>query len=200
MRLTFLLCALFCISILNLSAQDKPSALIKGESASVSDHLVKLEVGFPNAFGVSYEKKLGQNVSLYSLLGLWAYGGGGIISQANYNVDSYYVITPQITFQPRFYHNLSKRAASDKNIAYNSANYVGISTRLYHTSFAFSNVDELMGGKPVFDLMLSYGFQRSFFKRLNWDMAIQPGIEFYDGQAEFFIGLNLQLGFVVFSR
>ena len=31
-------------------------------------------------------------------------------------------------------------------------------------------------------------------------MAIEPGIEFYDGQAEFFIGIKLQLGFVVFSN
>jgi len=64
----------------------------------------------------------------------------------------------------------------------------------------YSNSDSIQKGSAVLDLMLSYGLQRTFFKRVNWDMAIEPGIEFYDGQAEFFIGIKLQLGFVVFSN
>jgi len=183
-----------------LNAQDKPAALTRGESASVSENLIKFEIGTPATFGISYEKKLNQNISLHSMLGSWVYGGGGAGAQFVYGVSPYYVIVPQFTLQSRFYHNLSKRAALDKNIKYNAANYIGFSSRFYHLGVFYSNSDSIQKGSAVLDLMLSYGLQRTFFKRVNWDMAIEPGIEFYDGQAEFFIGIKLQLGFVVFSN
>jgi len=200
MRAIFIALTFSFLLSFNLLSQDKPTALIKGESASVSENLIKVELGLPNMVGLSYEKKIKPNVSIYSSFGFLPSIRSGILTQLAYGVNTVWTATPQLTVQPRFYHNLSKRAASDKNIHHNAANYVGLSGRLYHTAVAISNVEESGAGRPVFDLMLSYGFQRSFFKRLNWDMAIQPAIEFYDGQASFFIGFNLQLGFIVFSR
>lgn len=199
-KISTLLFALIFFYSLQIIAQDKPSALIKGESATVSENLVKVETLFPNLLGVSYEKKFRKNISFYSMIGLLGYYGGGSISQANYGVSSYYVLTPQITVQPRFYHNLSKRAASDKNTNYNSANYVGLSARFYDEGLFITNAEDFPKGPAIFDLMLSYGLQRSFFNRLNFDMAIQPGIEFTSKGAEVFIGINLQLGFIVFSN
>jgi len=194
---------LFAILLFNLfqvKAQDKPDALVKGESASVSENLVKVETLYPNLLGVSYEKKLTNNTSLYSMVGLLGFYGGGSTAQSLYGANPYYILMPQITVQPRFYHNLSKRAASDKNIKFNAANYVGLSARFYDEGVFITNTENHPKGLAVFDLMLSYGFQRTFFKRVNWDMSIQPGIEFYDGQAGFFIGFNLQLGAVIFSN
>ena len=199
-RFSLALALFLLFGVINVQAQDKPAALIKGQSATVANNLVKIEIGIPSALGISYEKKLAQNISLYSMIGFWVRGGGGVGTQSVYGVSPFYQILPQVTLQPRFYHNLSKRAALDKNIIHNSANYVGMSARFYHLGVFYSNSDRIQSGSGVFDVMLSYGLQRSFFKRLNWDMAIQPGIEFYDGQAEFFIGLNLQLGVVVFSK
>lgn len=200
MRNSFLIFIFICISLINLKAQEKSSALIRGESASVADHLVKVETFFPNLVGVSYEKKLGQNISLYSMFGLLGYYGGGSFAQAKYGANPYYVLVPQITVQPRFYHNLSKRAAFDKNTNYNSANYVGFSARVYHDGLFITNAENIPKGPTVVDIMLSYGLQRSFFKRLNFDMAFQPGIEFTSQGATAFLGINLQLGFVLFSN
>jgi hypothetical protein len=191
---------LCCISFCNLQAQDKPSALIKGESASVSNHLVKVETLLPLILGVSYERKIQPQISLYSSLGLLGGFGGGAYSRTFYNVENYYVLTPQLKVQPRFYHNIGKRAASDKNIDFNSANYIGLSSSLYHTSVNITNAENYPEGTIIYDLQLSYGWQRSFLKRMNLDLALEPGIEFARGEASFFIGLNLQLGVVVFSR
>ncbi|WMN12205.1 hypothetical protein QYS49_32810 [Marivirga salinae] len=199
-RYSIILFAISLISTIDLKAQDKPAALIKGESATVSENLIKFEIGSPNGIGISYEKKLGHHISLYNIIGLRVFGGGGTTSQAIYGVSPWYVLTPQISVQPRFYHNLDKRAAMDKNINYNSANYVGFTARFYHQSFFYSNSDRIGNSPAVLDLMLSYGLQRSFFKRLNFDLAIQPGIEFTSWQPTFFLGLNLQLGFIVFSN
>lgn len=200
MKISVLLLIIICISITDLKAQDKPSALIKGESASVADNLMKVETLFPNLLGLSYEKKISQHISIYSMLGFVYYGKGANTSITIYGSNDYYAITPQITVQPRIYHNLGKRAALDKNIDYNSANYVGFTSRFFHQSFFLTNSDSIPRGPAVLDLMLSYGLQRSFFKRMNFDVAIQPGIEISQGQAKFFIGLNLQLGFIVFSN
>ncbi len=200
MKISALLFAFIWITVITLKAQDKPSALVKGESASVDDNLIKAETFFPNIIGVSYEKKLGQHISLYNMVGLMGYYGGGTFAQAKYGANPYYVLTPQITVQPRFYHNLSKRAASDKNTKYNSANYIGFSARVYHEGLFITNAENIPKGSAIFDLILSYGLQRNFLKRLNFDMAIQPGIQFTFEGAEAFLGVNLQLGFIVFSN
>jgi|GEM_PF-3899764 hypothetical protein len=199
-KFSIIILSLVILCSFKISAQDKPAALIKGESASVAQNLIKVETLYPNLLGVSYEMKIRKDISIYNMIGFLGHYGGGTISQATYGVSSYYVLTPQVTVQPRFYHNLSERAAYDKNTKFNSANYVGISARFYDEGIFFSNVENYPKGPAFFDLMLSYGLQRTFFKRVNWDMAIEPGIEFYDGQAAFFIGLKLQLGFVVFSN
>jgi len=200
MRISIVVFTFSCISLFNLSAQDKPSALVKGESASVSENLVKVETLFPNLLGVSYEKKIKKDISIYSMVGILGHYGGGSIPQATYGVSSYYVLIPQITVQPRFYHNLSKRAASDKNANFNSANYVGFSARVYDEGLFISNAENFPKGPVTFDLMLSYGLQRNFFNRLNIDMAIQPGVEFSSRGPMAFLGINLQLGFIVFSN
>jgi len=197
---SILVIAFTCFCTFNLTAQEKPSALVKGEAASVSDNLVKVEIGNPSALGLSFEKKIDQQISIYSSLGFQFYAGGGSTAALRYGADPYYVFTPQLIVEPRFYHNLSKRAAMDKNVSYNAANYVALSSRVYHDSFYFSNSDKIPEGAAVLDVMLSYGLQRSFLKRLNLDMAIQPGIQFSQGQAQFFIGLKLQLGVIVFSK
>lgn len=199
MKISFVLLIIISISVMGVKAQDKPSALVKGESDFLADNLLKVETLFPSLLGLSYEKKISQNISIYSMLG-FVYYGKGATTYITIGSSEYYAITPQITVQPRFYHNLGKRASSDKNISYNSANYVGFSTRFFHQSFFLSNSDRFSRGPAVLDLMLSYGLQRSFFNRMNFDVAIQPGIEISEGQAELFIGLNLQLGFILFSN
>ncbi|MGJ3233441.1 hypothetical protein [Marivirga sp.] len=199
-RFSILVVALILFASFKINAQDKPAALIKGESASVSENLIKLETFYPNLLGISYEKKIRKEFSIYCMMGFLGHYGGGSISQATYGVSSYYVLTPQVMVQPRFYHNLSKRAASDKCTAYNSANYVGFAARFYDEGLFITNAENYPKGPAIFDLMLSYGLQRNFFSRLNFDMAIQPGIEFTSAGAGAFIGINLQLGFIVFSN
>ena len=200
MRTSFFLFILLYFSVFNLKAQEKPSALVKGESATVSDQILKIETLFPNLFGLSYETKLGQHFSLYNMIGLFGYYGGGAFAQALYGANPYYILMPQITIQPRFYYDIGKRAATDKKTTYNSANYVGFSARVYHEKISISNADRIPFDAATLDLLLSSGIQRSFFKRLNADLAIGPGIRFSQGEAEFLIGLNLQLGFVLFSN
>lgn len=200
MKTSILLLLMFCFAVTDVKAQEKSSALVKGESATVADNLVKLETLFPNLVGLSFEKKISQQISIYSMLGFVYYGKGANTYITLFGPSEYYAITPQITVQPRFYHNIKRRAALDKNIAFNSANYVGFATRFFHQSFFLSNSDRLPRGPAVLDLMLSYGLQRTFFNRMNFDIAIQPGIEISQGQAKAFIGLNFQLGVVVFSN
>ncbi|WP_375579509.1 hypothetical protein ABWH96_00090 [Marivirga tractuosa] len=199
-RFSVVLVALFLCNSFQMSAQEKPAALIKGEAATVANNLVKVEALFPNVLAVSYEKKLGQSISLYNAVGLFAYYGGGVFAQVAYGSSPYYIFMPQITVQPRFYHNLSKRAASNRNTNNNSANYVGLSSRFYHENLNFTNTERYPKGSAVLDLMISYGLQRSFFKGVNLDMAFQPGVRITDEGAELLIGVNLQLGFIVFSK
>lgn len=200
MKISTLFFALICINLFSLNAQDEPSALIKGESASVVENLVKVETLYPNLLGVSYEKKFRKDISLYSMVGFLGSYGGGSNSEVKYGVSSYFVLTPQITVQPRFYHNLGKRAASDKNTNYNSANYIGLSARVYDEGLFITNAENFPKGAAKLDLMLSYGLQRTFFNRMNFDLAIQPGFQFTSAGATPILGVNLQLGFIVFSN
>lgn len=191
---------LLVFAFTQLKSQDKPQSLKNAEQASVSDHLVKIETGLPSVLGLSYEKKLNQRISLYNSISLLGAFGGGSLSRAFYGVDNYYILTPQIKVQPRFYHNLSKRAATDKNVRFNAANYIGLSASFYHTSFFLTNAQSYPQGPAIMDLQLSYGIQRTFFKKFNVDLAVEPGIEFTQGEAVGFIGLNLQLGYILYSK
>ena len=191
---------LLAFAFTQLKSQDKPQSLKNAEQASVSDHLVKIETGLPSVLGLSYEKKLNQRISLYNSISLLGAFGGGSLSRAFYGVDNYYILTPQIKVQPRFYHNLRKRAATDKNVRFNAANYIGLSASFYHTSFFLTNAQSYPQGPAIMDLQLSYGIQRTFFKKFNVDLAVEPGIEFTQGEAVGFIGLNLQLGYILYSN
>lgn len=79
------------------NAQEKPAALVRGEAATVNEHLVKLEISVPNTLGISYEKKLEKHISIYSL-----FYGGGLVSQAIYGLSPYDVVMPQLTLQQIF--------------------------------------------------------------------------------------------------
>lgn len=200
MKTSALLFVIACFSVVNLKAQDKPVALIKGESASVEQNIVKVEALFPSLLALSYEKKMAQSISLYTTLGAMSYYGGGTIARDIYGASPYYIFMPQITVQSRFYHNLGKRAASHKNTNNNAANYVGLTSRFYHEGLYLTNAERLPNGSAVLDLMISYGMQRSFFKRINFDVAFQPGLRITNRGAELLVGINLQLGFIVFSN
>jgi len=199
-KFSITLFAILLFNLFQIKAQNKPAALIKGESASVSENLVKVEALYPNLLGVSYEKKLTNNTSLYSMVGLLGFYGGGSTAQSLYGANPYYILMPQITVQPRFYHNLSKRAASDKNINFNAANYIGFSSRFFHEELNLTNTERFPKGSAVLDLMISYGMQRTFLKRINLDIAFQPGVRFTNEGAELLLGINLQLGAVIFSN
>ncbi|WP_340152913.1 hypothetical protein [uncultured Marivirga sp.] len=192
--------AILVFTFTQSKSQDKPNSLNKGEQVSVSDHLIKIETGLPSLVGLSYEKKLNQNISLYNSISLLGAFGGGSFSRTFYGVDNYYLLTPQIKMQPRLYHNLGMRAIKGKNVNFNAANYLGLSASFYHTSFFLTNAQAFPQGPAVLDVQLAYGIQRIFFKKFNIDLAFEPGLEFTQGEIGAFIGLNLQLGVVVFSN
>ncbi|HCQ13535.1 hypothetical protein [Flavobacterium sp.] len=88
------------------------------ETASVEKSIFGIQTGFFGAW-VHNESKLSNEISLRSEIGInFGLIGGDITGETKF------ITAPNISFEPRWYYNLSKRSNLGKNIKNNSANFL----------------------------------------------------------------------------
>lgn len=142
---------------------------------------------------VHNEYRLSDKIALRSEIGFD--GGFRINSNSDYN---YYVLTPIITAEPRWYYNIKKRSKKGKNTKNNSANFVALSLTYHPDWFTISNSYD--GYIPDQISIIPYwAIRRTLGSHFNYETGLGLGYQytFYrsDGYYENFgeIGIQIQL-------
>lgn len=92
-----------------------------GYSQSEKNHFFEAGIHLVGG-GVSFEKNFSQNFSIRSSV---EYDGSFYFSNNVFTngTKTVFVLQPAIKIQPRYYYNIEKRQAKNKNTAYNAANF-----------------------------------------------------------------------------
>lgn len=126
-RINLLLCTVALSFAINAIAQDA--------TATVEKSLFNVQTG-PVGLWVNNEIRPADQFTLRTEVGLdlWTY-------DTNNDGLNGAFLAPSISFEPRWYYNLKKRAAKGKNVAKNSANIITVAVKLYPDTFT-------IGGHP----------------------------------------------------
>jgi len=160
--LGFVFCLPLWIHGQRLKIQEKGSGLIHLER-----HQFKFDLLAP---GLSYEIGIfrNQTVSTKLGLGLATYQEGYALGLAWNN-------------RYRYYHNLNRRVARNKNVSGNSGNYIAAAQAIFFSQLRIATDIE---GPDDFNLGfygLAYGIQRTFPKGLNLNVELGAGYYRGDG-------------------
>jgi hypothetical protein len=91
-----------------------------------SNHSLHLNIGATNfhaGAGYTFEWAFAPKWTL--LNSVWLKGEGGWGYNMLFGEYSYFVLSPSVSVEPRFYYNLAKREARGRKTALNSGNYLG---------------------------------------------------------------------------
>lgn len=123
--------------------------------------------------GISYEKRIGQQQTLYgkAFLSTSVFIGYSSSLGNMSSVDIY----PALGLQYRYYYNGNKRASRDKRTDMNSMNYVAVVTE---ASFYKDNSYNLDKSRIQKIFGAAWGFQRNYAKRFSLDLNLGIGYSF----------------------
>jgi len=85
-------------------------------------------------------------------------------------VINVYSLRPVVTIEPRYYYNLAKRAAKEKNTDNNSGNFVGFAAS-YEPDFVFNSDDNSVRGRSVLTLMPHWGIRRQLGRHFDFEFT-----------------------------
>ena len=123
--------------------------------------------------GISYEKRIGQQQTLYdkAFLSTSVFIGYSSSLGNTSGVDVY----PALGLQYRYYYNGNKRASKGKRIEMNSMNYIAIVTE---ASFYKDNTYGFDKSRTQKTFGTAWGIQRNFPKRFSIDLNLGIGYSF----------------------
>ncbi|UZO80832.1 DUF3575 domain-containing protein [Aquimarina sp. ERC-38] len=176
MKLIWAIITCLTVACIPLSAQD----------VHVEKHQFKANLLFTPSLdyeiGISNNSTLGFNL-----------GTGLIYTTGDFRGEAYGIF---LTFSPyyRYYYNFKRRIRKGKNINQNSANYVGITSSIVPGTVVIGNID--ISENYVAQIGAVYGFQRTYWKRLNLGLDFGVGYAFSNLGHSVVPILNFNLGYV----
>ncbi|CAN0591618.1 unnamed protein product [Ectocarpus sp. 12 AP-2014] len=153
---------------------------------NVEDALFKVNALTP---GVSYEIGVGNDFTMNfdALVGI----AGGSRGPNDVNVG----IFPGLQAELRYYTNMQRRLARDKNIAGNSGNYISMNNGI-SSGIPIIGTYEL-ASDFYYSLSFEYGLQRMSPKGFYWQIALGPALLVDDFDIGPGASLNATLGWVI---
>jgi len=156
---------------------------------SVEKSVFGVQVGFLGAW-VHHEARLADQFALRTEVGLDA---SGFISNP-FSENAKYIFAPEITVEPRYYYNLSKRAEKQKNTTANAANFISLKTTYTPDWFTISNRNNTSVASQ-FSIVPTWGMRRNISNsNFNYELGFGLGYEhnFYNyGYDEGDVAVNL---------
>ncbi len=181
--------------ILILCVGQAKSIFAQGAIDSLLLKKKQLEVNV-NVLGlaINYEKRTGKVFTTNYEMGLsysFYLGGGSLIGE-RYS----YELSPVFSIDNRWYYNLYKRKRKARNVANNAANFLSAKVGYRLSPLVSKNLND----NPVIVLNPSWGIQRNFGKRINFEVA--PGYLFlFDTTQKQWSGrvnISMKVGYVIF--
>jgi hypothetical protein len=142
---------------------------------SVEKSLFTIQTGAVGIW-VNNETKLTENIALRTEIGLYTqiYQGIG------------FFMAPEITFEPRWYYNLKKRAAKKKDITNNSANFFTVKVGYRSSIFEISGFDDdRKSAENSFAIIPKWGIRRNISKSFNYELGVGIGYIHFINQKYF---------------
>jgi hypothetical protein len=162
------------------------SCFSQSEVTVLKKDIVSIDIGVVGAW-LNYEKHIKKLFTLKSQLGL---EGGLLIGDA---VD-YFILTPTLRLEPRYYYNFNRRVNDGKKTSYNAANYFALTLMIIPNLFSISNVSGLEYQRG-FSLIPKFGIKRTVGQRMNFEFAIGAGPWFNENGIEGTVGLDIRFGY-----
>lgn len=147
--------------------------IARSQNASVEKSTFGLQTGVLGVWAYN-EAKLSNTIALRTEVGL----DFGIWKTTFYDdFDDFFLLTPVITLEPRFYYNLDKRLKKAKNIDGNSGNFIAVNIS-YHPDWFIISKD---GNIPIvsdFSIIPTWGIRRNLGKHFNYEAGIGAGFTY----------------------
>jgi hypothetical protein len=151
---------------------------VSAQEAGVEKSIFGVETGFLG-FWMNNEIGLSKQFTLRSEIGLNA----GILGRST-NERSNLLLTPEITFEPRWYYNLEKRKAKGKNISGNAGDYFAFKTSFQPNWVLFSQ-GEKVHPQSHLSIIPTWGMRRNIGKHFYIETAVGIGYRHYFGENDF---------------
>ena len=168
----------------------------KAQDASVEKSTYGIQAGILGIWA-HREVKLTNEIALRAEIGMDAGFFGGSFYPKNG-----YLMTPVITFEPRWYYNLDKRVSKSKNISGNSGNFLTLQTSYHPNWFVISNYDNIEIANQI-SIIPTWGLKRNIGKHFTYETGIGIGyryifaksVGYLENQSETALNLHLRLGY-----
>ena len=163
----------------------------KAQITSVEKSTFGIQVGAVGVWTYN-EAKLTNSIALRSEFGLRC-------KFQDYTEASLY-FAPVITLEPRWYYNLTKRSSKEKNIAWNSANFISIQTSFTPNWFIIPVIpNDAVPLNNQISIIPTWGIRRNVGNHFNYEAGIGIGYEYiskkdgysYHPNTGSFIAINL---------
>ncbi|MFD2909690.1 hypothetical protein ACFSX9_13210 [Flavobacterium ardleyense] len=149
------------------------------------------------------------------LLGIWIHNEYGLSNQivlrSELGLDSgffassdefTFLMTPVLTLESRWYYNLEKRNAKNKNIKNNSGNFLALKTSYNPDLFTISNAENVRVINQI-SIIPKWAIKRTYFDHLTFETGVGIGQVFYLGKSsqylakksETVLDLHLRIGY-----
>ncbi len=167
--LTFLFLVIAGVTVNANTVIDSAKTTFNPDTSYLQKNFISLNLILP---GISFERKIGKNSTLYTATGITGTfikndirtGGERIVTTQTF-------VNPFIEINYRNYYNFEKRIEKDKNIKHNSANYFGVLG-----SYIFSPINDKNGAvKNSLNLGPVWGFQRVYESGFYLDLNMGLG-------------------------
>ncbi len=160
MKKKFLLIC-FLVSINSMNSQE----------ISVERSVFGIQTGLLGIWGHN-EFRVSNKIAFRSEIGFDAGFWGGSFYEENG-----YVLAPVISVEPRWYYNISKRAAKEKRIDGNSANFLSLRLGYHPDWFSISNQDvNIVSDVSIIPM---WGLRRNLGEHFNFETGAGLGYVYY---------------------
>ena len=142
---------------------------------------------------VDYERGISANSTLGINLGT------ELLFSTDPNEDSSELAGLFLLVRPyyRCYYNFQRRIRKGKNIGNNTGNYVGINATYFYIKEPLIKTEAIISNDYILIPSVSYGFQRTYWKKLNFGLELGLGYAFQETKNQLWPSLNLNLGWIL---
>ena len=148
------------------------SIFSNAQDASVEKSIFGIQTGFLGVW-VHNESKLNNEFVLRSELGF----DSGIWYNSFMDEEVAYLLTPVLTFEPRFYYNLNKRNSKSKVITNNNGNFISIKTSYHPDWFVISNYKDVSILSDI-SIIPTWGLRRNLGTHFSFETGCGIGYSY----------------------
>ena len=166
------------------------------QDASVEKSTFGVQTGW-FGFWLYNEAKLSKEIVLRSEIGI-----SGEFYINGYYDNSWFLVGPTFSLEPKWYYNIKRRNDKGKSISGNSANFISLNTKFVPDWFYTTNNDKLIFFEQL-SIIPTWGIRRNIGNHFNYEAGIGLGYIIYfrqrvsisENEHDVAVNLHLRIGY-----